>query len=233
MSVALGLFRLQQVDRQLDKAQARLAAIQETLANDSQMREALSRLEKEKAAHHQAERGLKDTEADVKAQQIKIEQNESSLYGGRVQNPKELQDLQKEVASLKKHLSTLEEREMEAMQAVDDAKALLTEAESALGTIQAKLGSEHKQLFDEQAALNKDIERLSSERQAITAQVEASLIGKYDTLRSQKRGVAVAQISDSSCSACGSALNAATQQAARSSTQFAYCPSCGRILFAD
>jgi uncharacterized pyridoxal phosphate-containing UPF0001 family protein len=37
---------------------------------------------------------LKQTEADVEKQRIKIEQTESSLYGGRVQNPKELQDLQ-------------------------------------------------------------------------------------------------------------------------------------------
>ena len=38
MSAALGLYRLQQVDSQMDKVQARLNAIRETLENDVELR---------------------------------------------------------------------------------------------------------------------------------------------------------------------------------------------------
>ena len=41
MSAALGLYRLQQVDSQMDAIQARLKAIRETLENDLELRAAL------------------------------------------------------------------------------------------------------------------------------------------------------------------------------------------------
>lgn len=233
MSASLGLFRLQQVDRQLDKTQARLKEIEATLGNDARMREALATVEAAKTNQYHAERALKESEAEVKTQQIKIEQTESSLYGGKVHNPKELQDLQKDVVSLKKHLSSLEERELETMQSLDDAKSALVGAESALGTLQATLGGEHSKLLNEQASLMKDTERLTSERDAVVVQVEKEKLEKYSVLRSGKRGVAVAQILEMACAACGSDINAAIQQTARSNSQLAYCPSCGRILYAD
>ena len=40
MSAALGLYRLQQVDSQIDQIQARLKTIQQTLENDAELRAA-------------------------------------------------------------------------------------------------------------------------------------------------------------------------------------------------
>ena len=40
MSAALGLYRLQQVDSQIDQIQARLKVIQQTLENDAELRAA-------------------------------------------------------------------------------------------------------------------------------------------------------------------------------------------------
>ena len=114
MSAALGLFRLQQVDSQIDQIEARLRTIQQTLENDVALRAANEGFAAAEAKHRDAERALKLTEAEVEKQRIKIEQTEASLYGGLVHNPKELQDLQKDIVSLKKHLETLEERELEA-----------------------------------------------------------------------------------------------------------------------
>ena len=75
---------------------------------------------------------MKQSEAEVEKQRIKIEQTEASLYGGHVHNPKELQDLQKDVASLKRHLETLEERQLEAMLVVETIRKRLHNAKSLL-----------------------------------------------------------------------------------------------------
>ncbi|MGZ9220523.1 MAG: C4-type zinc ribbon domain-containing protein [Anaerolineales bacterium] len=40
-------------------------------------------------------------------------------------------------------------------------------------------------------------------------------------------------MSDGSCAACGTTLTPSQQQIARSTSQLIYCPSCGRILYAD
>jgi predicted nucleic acid-binding Zn-ribbon protein len=232
MSATLILHRLQQVDRQIDQAQARLAVIRKTLENDAELRDVLSRVDTTKAENQTAERELKQGELDVQSQQIKIQQTDASLYSGNVHNPKELQDLQNEVAALKRHLSTLEERELTAMQKVETTEVSLKQATTDLELIQAKRGNEHRKLIDEQTALSKDLERLSSERQATVSAIEGQILKMYDSLRQQKRGIAVAEVSDNSCTACGTTLTASLQQNARSVSHLANCPSCGRILYA-
>ena len=233
MSAALGLFRLQQVDRQMDQAQSRLSAIQQTLDNDGELRAVLGQAEQAKAACLQAERLLLEAEAGVKGQQVKIEQAESSLYGGRVHNPKELQDLQNDIASLKRFLSTLEERQLEAMLGAELAQAAQQAAEAALGELQSRRGDEHRQLIEERAGLVKRVERLRAEREAAVNDIPAPSREVYERLRQQRRGIAVAEVTEDACSACGNPVNASLQQSARSTVQITYCSSCGRILFAN
>lgn len=232
MSASLGLYRLQQVDRQIDRTRSQLDTIRQTLENDVEMRECLKQVETAKVAHHHAHHELKSTEVEVEAQKIKIEQAESSLYGGRVQNPKELQDLQKDVASLKKHLSTLEERELEAMLAAETADKNLQNANTQLELIQARLGSEHKKLIADQSTFVMELENLVEEREATLAPIDSSLLQIYEDLRQQRRGIAVAEITDNACAACGGTLNSAIQQSARSQ-KLVNCPTCGRILYSN
>ncbi len=233
MSASLGLYRLQRVDREIERARAQLEIIHKTLENDAELRDALGKAEEAQNGHHRARHELKNAEAETQSQKIKIEQAEASLYGGRVQNPKELQDLQKDVASLKKHLLTLEERELEAMLQAETTETVLKDARAQLEQIQARRGDEHKKLLDDQAGFVRDLERLSEEREASVNPIESSLLAVYDDLRKQKRGVAVTDFSDNTCASCGSTINAAVQQSAKSSKQLAYCPTCGRILYAS
>ena len=133
----MGLFRLQQVDRQMDQNDARMNAIRSTLENDAEVQQAIRQVDEAREKHRAAEGRLRAAEQVRGAQQIKIEQAESSLYGGTVHNPKELQDLQNDVAALKRHLATLEERQLEAMLELDDAEQALKEAEDGDDPVEA------------------------------------------------------------------------------------------------
>ena len=233
MSAALGLYRLQQVDSQVDQIQARLKTIRETLENDLTLRAATEAFAAAESKHKESERALKQCEAEVEKQRIKIEQTEASLYSGRVQNPKELQDLQKDVVSLKKHLQTLEERELEAMVIAESAEQDLHTANSELERIQANVNEQNRDLTSENESLNKDLERLEHERKAILSDLVSSAVTTYDQIRKQRRGLAVTTINESACAACGTTLTLSLQQNARSTTQLFTCPTCGRILYAN
>lgn len=233
MSAALGLYRLQQVDSQIDQIQARLRTIQQTLENDAELRGANERSASAEARHNDAERALKLTEAEVEKQRIKIEQTEASLYGGKVQNPKELQDLQKDVASLKRHLETLEERQLEAMITAETMEKELQAAQAHLERVHSHVKEQNKDLAQEGETLRKNLERLHSERQAVVTDIAGQTLGIYDQLRIQKRGLAITTIADNSCEACGTTLTASQQQTARSTSQLFRCPTCGRILYAN
>jgi predicted nucleic acid-binding Zn-ribbon protein len=233
MSAALGLYRLQQVDSQIDQIQARLKKIQQTLENDLELRAAKKALSAAENFHKQADSALNQSEAEVERQSIKIEQTEASLYSGSVKNPKELQDLQMDVASLKKYLKTLEERELEAMVLVEESEKEMLSAKDNLASVQSRLKDQNIDLAIESDALNKDLERLESERSAITNALDEQAIKTYEGLRQHKRGVAVALLSENACSACGTTFTASQQQGARSNTQLSYCPTCGRIIYSE
>lgn len=231
MSSTLGLFRLQQVDSQIDRVRLKLDAIQKTLENDAELKQALTNFETNQKENHHALHVMKNAEAEVQAQKIKIEQADSSLYGGSVKNPKELQDLQMDVASLKKHLVTLEERELEAMVNSETATLEYEKAKTELELLQAQRGNEHTKLFEEQTTLKNQLESLAQEREASVTPIDVKMLESYDELRKSKRGVAIAEIQDGACASCGTDLNASVQQNAR--RQIVPCPSCGRILFAN
>lgn len=233
MSAALGLYRLQQVDSQIDQIQARLKVIRQTLENETELRAATQQLEASEAEYKHAEQALKQAEAEVQKQSIKIEETEASLYGGRVHNPKELQDLEKDVASLKRHLGTLEERQLEAMLVAEATEQAWHNAKSALERLRSSLGEQNRDLTEESILLHKDLERLNSERQAVVSDIAGQAMNLYNQLRQQRRGIAVTTVSDGSCAACGTTLTASQQQSARSTSQLFPCPTCGRILYAD
>jgi len=233
MSAALGLYRLQQVDTQVDQIKSRLKSIQEILENDHDLKRATENVSSNEELLKHANASLKQSESDVEMQRIKIEQTESSLYGGSVKNPKELQDLQMEAASLKKHMETLEERELEAMASTEQAEKTLSESKQALELVEANQKDQYHDLTQESEKLRKDLERLESERNAAAGDVENNILKIYSSLREQKRGVAVVLVTENSCGACGATLTASQFQSARSAMQLFNCPTCGRILYTN
>ncbi len=233
MSAALSLYRLQQVDSQIDHIQLRLKAIRQILENDVELRAANEQSATADNQLKEAERLLKQSEQEVEKQRIKLQQTESSLYSGAVHNPKELQDLQKDVVSLKRHLETLEERELEAMILVETAEKDSQNAKAGLAQVTASRGDQFRHLTVEADSLNKELERFSSERGAVIQDLAAQAIREYEQLRKQRRGIAVTIVSDSACAACGTTLTPSQQQNARSTSQLFHCPSCGRILYSN
>jgi hypothetical protein len=210
-----------------------LEAIRQTLENDAELRQASERVASATAENHEAEKSLRMAEAEVQSQRIKLEMIEASLYGGAVHNPKELQDLQKDVASLKKHLAVLEDRQLEAMLTSESTASALSEARTALARVEARLGDQNKNLTGEQTNLTHTLERFESERKAALSPLDSKLAEMYESLRRDRRGLAVTTIGDGSCNACGTRLTPAQQQIARSSGQVTNCPTCGRVLFSE
>jgi hypothetical protein len=179
-----------------------------------------------------ARRLLRDAEGAVETQRIKIEQTDASLYGGKVRNPKELQDLQNESASLKRYLQTLEDRQLDGMIALEQAESDQKRCQGLLEAARSAFSQKQSGLLQEKETLQKEVSKLDSERQAAASQIPAANLAEYEKLRPLKRGLAVASVTDESCDGCGATLAPAEWQAARAPQRLCFCPSCGRILYA-
>jgi predicted nucleic acid-binding Zn-ribbon protein len=232
MSESFKLFRLQQIDRELDKSFARINEIDQLLADDSMVRRSQLHLDNAKKEHFEAEKSLRLAEQNVKDQRIKIERSQAALYGGKVTNPKELQDLQQESESLKRHLSTLEDQQLEAMLAMDDAEAGYIQASEAKSATETQVADQKADLSAEKSGLHQDIERQQNERDAASANIDPSELRIYENLRQQKNGIAVARVLEKTCGACGSTLSATIYSSAQVPTKITRCSTCGRILYA-
>ena len=233
MSAALGLLRLQKVDNTIGQAQSRLEEIRRILENNTELMAARKGLEEAQTGHKLAEQDRRSEDVEAQALRLKIQGAESSLYGGSVRNPKELQDLQAEVEALKRRLNTVEERELEAMVRLEAALGTIEAAEARLDQVSTRFAGEQAQLLQERANLSQSLTDLEAERDAAVAATSAEHLRQYERLLQSRRGMAVAQVTDGACEACGTALTAALQQSARHASELTYCPSCGRILYGD
>lgn len=233
MSASLGLYRLQLLDSRIDEVRVRLEAIRQTLENDEEVLQAKKQAAEADTNLKLAQQALSLAEAEVNKQKVKIEQSEANLYSGNVKNPKELQDLQNEIAALKRHLITLEDRQLDAMLEVETTEQANQAALNELERVKTRFTEQNLSLTDEQTHLNKEYERLETERQAARSPLDTGLLAVYEQLRQQKRGLAIATVSDGACAACGTTLTPAQVQTARTTSQAYNCPTCGRILFAN
>ena len=233
MSIALPLYRLQQIDSRLSQVTTRLNKIQFALENNPEQQTSLKQLEAARATQHHAEKTLKDAEYESTHQRLKLEQVESNLYSGRIQNPKELQDLQHEIASLKRHLAQLEDRQLESMMAVEASTSSQDISQKEYEKIRGKVISENASLQTELTTLQKESENLHAQRSAVLPAIDASTLKLYDTLRQKRSGLAVSQVIENACDTCGSTLTPGYAQSVRTSNQLVLCPMCGRILYSN
>ena len=233
MSRPFFLYSLQQIDSQLDGHRSRLSEIEATLANNAKIKQAEAKAQKARSLLEAAKKELRTAENKVKEQRLKIELTEAALYGGKIRNPKELQDLQNEVGALKRYLETLEDRQLEEMLHTDEMEGRYNAALIILEKIQSENLALHNDLRCEKANIDQVIQTLEAQRDSCLTDIPPGDLKIYSSLRQRRGGVAVAQIQDQACTACGSRLTAATFQAARSPSQVVQCESCDRILYVE
>lgn len=231
MSRSQTLYKLQEIDTEIDKAWARIEEIDRRLADDQH----LQKLEEEAAAladqQLETKKILTQAEHQVEDQTVKIDQNQKKLYGGAVTNPKELADLQLEEDSLKKYLKVLEDRQLEAMIEFEQISEKVNKANLQLGKYREKYQQEQEELKAEKADLTLYIKQQQEIRSEIVSGVSEEDLGVYKKLREKLGGIAVAAMNNHSCAACGSNIPSAVEQEVKSPSKITHCTTCGRILY--
>ena len=231
MSSPFKLYRLQQTDNQIDRCDTRMAEIEVALKDDEVLKRGIRTVQSSEQELKELRKALQRAEDSVSGQRVKIEQSEATLYGGKVKNPKELQDLHNEAAALKRYLEVLEDHLLEAMLAEEEAASKYDNAVHELDKYQSRYNQIQSYLSNEKVKLENELERLQGERTATTGAIPEDDLILYQQLRVQRRGIAVAKVSNKACSACGSLLSATLLHSSRSPNQITRCDTCGRILY--
>lgn len=209
-------------EQALAKARAQLGESQAL----KQARDNLTRASKNLAIIRDEQKTTEQAIVDLSA---KMTVANESLYSGRIQNPKELQNLQRELASWQTQRNPLEEKELALMEKMEQAGKTERMRLEELAAAEAQWQVEQAALVDKIKLSEEAIEVIKHRRLDAISQIPTGDLAPYTQLR-KTHGWAVARLNQGTCGHCRLGLSTATLQRARAG-QMVNCPSCGRLLF--
>jgi len=233
VSRASALYRLQQTDLSIDQAQAKLEAVEAELAEHGPVERARQEAAQADLEVRQSALALRASEDEVASQREKLTLVDGRLYGGAVNNPKELQELQAEAEALRRRLGSLEDRLLEMMQIAEDAESTAQGARTRLELAEADSSGRESGLRKQHETLKDLLKQHNEEREAAEVGVNPEDLRLYRSLRKRPGSLAVAELQDDTCSACGVSLSASARQEVRNGPGLIRCLQCGRILYAS
>jgi predicted nucleic acid-binding Zn-ribbon protein len=231
MSAVAQLYALQQVDLAIESRKNALQEAEAKLGSTEELDAAREEAAATKEALRVAEQNFKEREQEANDLMTKIEPLEKKLYQGTILNPKELDDLQHDIESLKRRRSQLDDQAIEAMDALEVAQREHKEASEQLDELERDSQAGQTKLRAEMAALEAEIAEQQSERDEEASEIDPELLKLYDRIASIRQGRAVAKVEGGACQGCRISLPSSLVQRARGSSSIVQCTSCERILY--
>lgn len=157
---------------------------------------------------------------------------DQKLYGGTVTNPRELQDLQEEIAALGRRITVLEDRDLEVMEKIEPVDARLAALAAALENQRTAVRNAEERLTAAEAELAVALDAATRQRTEAAAAIPTDVLAGYDKLRGGLGGIAVAALVGNQCGGCHLTLSAMEASRLRklAADEVAHCEECGRIL---
>ena len=223
------LIRLQQLDSFADHARRTITSLPDRLhALDDRLEAARAALEAARQRLVQNQTARRDAERDLKDAQDRLSKYRTQLM--EVKTNREYQAMQNEIEVAQRDVRSCEDRVLERMLEADECQAGVKEAERALAADQDSIAADRRKAEDEARALEAELSRRSSERDALATEIPANLAATYDLL-TQKRGNAVVEAKDERCTACHVRMRPQAFNEIRRGDVIFQCDSCQRILF--
>jgi predicted nucleic acid-binding Zn-ribbon protein len=210
------------VRTELTEAADRIAEVDRRLATVDGRRAELSR----------SQQRLEDEIASLTE---RANQAEKQLYSGSITNPRELQALQDDVASIRRRIGQIEDDELEIMELAEPVDAERAELTASREQLDAETARLNEVLAEAEAEIAAELAEVKAEREAAAATVPDDLWPEYEALQAQLGGVAIARLVGSTCQGCHLALPAVEVDRIRklSLDEPVHCEECGRLLVRD
>lgn len=185
------------------------------------LRTAVSDLEREQAK----------ADADVAQVHERITRDRGLLESGNVASARQLEDLQREVASLTKRVADLEDAELEVMEKLEDAQSRAAAVAAEVAALADKRVEAERARDAAFADVDAEVARVDVERARVVGGIPADLLALYDRIRSDS-GTAAAALLRGRCQGCQLTLTPADINRIRTAAadEVIRCEECRRIL---
>lgn len=217
-----------------DRAIARL--VRETQDIPARKKLIEDRLKAHQDVLHTAQEDLKKAQAGIKQVEIEVDSRRQKIQRFReqqvqIKKNEEFRALEREIAVVQKEIRAEEDKELEFMEQVEKARAVIAEREADLKKEDARVREDQK-VFDRRLdELQAEITKLQTDRKALVEQVDPSWLGRYERIMAKTGDYALVPVEHGACGGCHMNLPPHLIHDARKGLSAAQCSYCSRMLY--
>ena len=176
----------------------------------------------------QIEQEKGELEASQAVEQENIRRSETNMK--EIKTNKEYQAVGREIAAARKQSAELETQTLQKIGQIDELNAEIAALKNTLGELEQNTSKRRDEKQAEIDKIQQDIDGDEARREAITKELPASLVKRYNALREQRRGQAVAIARDGYCLGCNMNLPPQLYNSLFRGDELISCPHCQRVL---
>ncbi|QEM66992.1 hypothetical protein FO488_01675 [Geobacter sp. FeAm09] len=223
------LEQLQEIDYLIDNLKTTQNGLTEEMGGIEQAlidaRQELSGLESRVA---QLEQEKTELESSQTVEQENIRRSETNMK--EIKTNKEYQAVGREIAAARKQAAEIDEQTLQKVGQIEELNADIAARKETLAELERNTSQRRDEKQAEIDKLQQDIDADSARREAITKELPANLIKRYNALRQQRRGQAVAGARDGYCLGCNMNLPPQLYNSLFKGDELISCPHCQRVL---
>ncbi len=227
------LWELQELDLSIKGLQLKIEEAP-GLSGVQEAKEGLKNLENDYAEKENllksARKELKQMEFEEQSIVETSNELKDNMYGGKVSNVKELEQMQRRLDNLADNKKQLEEKIINSMELIESLEEELGELGEKISRAREDLAIKEKQLADELDQCNREVKRLQAQRDELAEKIDQKYLEKYLVLAQKYQGKALARVVDDICGGCRVFISSAQRGHLYNPSSMVYCENCGRLL---
>ena len=231
MSLTGQLYKLQQLDLELQRKQQELSEVEHQLSDNKALVVAESKLASQKEQLEDARRKQKSSEWELEDLQEKVRRIDSKLYSGTTKDPKELVNLEKEVKGLKSQIRPKEDALLGLMSQVEEIEARVKTTAEEIERLKREWEQRQETFGQRKSEVEALLARLRGDRNGLAQQIDSEALNTYERIR-LTRGQAVVKVERGKCQGCHITVPTSQWQKAKAG-DLIQCNSCSRILYLE
>ena len=224
------LYDLSSTDRKIEHYSESIREIDLALSDNYILLQNQENLNKASTILQTQEARRTDSELLFESTKTKGDKIEKNLYGGSISNPRELEDMQKELDMIRAQQQKCEDSLFKTLQSVEKTKYVVDKLETSIAKIKLSKLEEEKILTQKKKTLEDSSLQLREYRSKLSTSMNSQHLSLYDAINKSPISDPVVKIDRGMCQGCRISLPTGLVQSTKTSKTPIQCPSCSRIL---
>ena len=187
-------------------------------------------------ASESAKNTARQLESDRKKLELEVETKKQliekySLQQFQTKKNEEYRALAHEIETCQAAIGQLDDQQLELMERIEAAQKVAAAAGQAAQEVKRDIDSLLAGLDAREKNLRREFDGLQANRGELAADVDESVLGKYERLLKQKGQNVVVGIQHGVCGGCHMQINRQVIVLCQGAQDIVPCPNCGRILY--